>query len=193
MGIVENLREICKRLPIDIQKEIESCFTYKVFEKNEHLLKIGNIENNSYILISGTVRYYTINDKTEERNLYFFSDNDYFTAFESYFKKSASAIGLQTISESKILIMHKEKFDFLSDKYHVVEKIRSKILEQFILKSTSIHQDLLSLNSKEKYKKLLAENPQIIKEIPIKHLATYLGIHPNSLSRIRKEIVTEIQ
>ena len=74
------------------------------------------------------------------------------------------------------------------DKYHKIERLGRIYTENFLIETVNYYSKFLELTSEERYLYLYKNKKEYIKRIPIKYLSTYLGIHPNSLSRIRRKI-----
>ncbi len=157
------------------------------FEKNATLLDFGEISTNFYFIIDGLIRMYYIVDGIE-KTAFFYSENNFVSAYESFTKQSPSKFSFQALegtqvasisieAAQKILKLH-PKFDFIA---------RIAMEEELII-CQDIISSFITLNAEQRYKKLVISKPDIIQRVPQYHLASYLGVSPETLSRIRKRI-----
>lgn len=95
-------------------------------------------------------------------------------------------ITIKCLTECTIETVKYKDFSTASEKSLLLNKISRRLLEQFYLYRVKKEKDLMTKNASERYLDLIKHRPDIIKVIPLEKIAKYLGIHPRSLSRIRK-------
>ncbi len=171
----------------DERADIISRFELVDYPKNSFLLEQGKVENYLYFIISGMVRVYTTT-RNKESILFFRLENDYFSSFGSFVEGSPSELSVQAIEDISAMRISKENITELYDKYHKIERLGRIYTENFLIETVNYYSKFLELTSEERYLYLYKNKKEYIKRIPIKYLSTYLGIHPNSLSRIRRKI-----
>lgn len=158
----------------------------KSFTKGEFLCSEGQVEQYVYFLLTGATRNYFIRDG-KEFTVGFHFENEFITAYYSFLTREPSPVSIELIADSSVfLIPRKFLYDFY-DKFKTGEKIGRLIAEAQYLKRLQREMELLSLTAEERYAKLMERNPALVQDISIKHLSSYLGIQPESLSRIRKQ------
>ncbi|MDO5970333.1 Crp/Fnr family transcriptional regulator [Flavivirga aquimarina] len=159
----------------------------KEFKKRTILLESGNIEKYLYFIEKGSVRLYIPKEDYDLTFGFCFSGR-FMSAYDSFLTQTSSTYHIETLTETTIWRL---TFDDLQDIYkqtevgHAIGRIAA---ENLFLAKVKREQSLLNQTPQERYLSLFTEQPQLIKEIPLKYLASYIGITPQALSRIRKRI-----
>ncbi|PQJ79444.1 Crp/Fnr family transcriptional regulator [Polaribacter porphyrae] len=157
------------------------------FQKNEYLIEKGKTANYYYFLESGFLRSYTIDTEGNDITTKFFSTNEIVIDWHSYFLKKPCKESIQALTKGKCW---KISFGDFMKLFHIEafrEVGRTRLINNYFeLKNHSI--SVIADQAKDRYLNLIKEKPSIIQNVPLKHIATYLGITDTSLSRIRKEI-----
>ncbi|WP_299430889.1 Crp/Fnr family transcriptional regulator [uncultured Maribacter sp.] len=157
------------------------------FNKNEYLIEKGKVANYYYFLESGFLRSFTIDTEGNDITTKFFSVNDIVIDWHSYFLKKPCKESIKTITEGKCWKISFSNFMKLFNIEAFREVGRTRLIKNYFeLKNHSI--SVIADQAKDRYLNLIKEKPSIIQNVPLKHIATYLGITDTSLSRIRKEI-----
>ncbi len=156
--------------------------------KGDFLLKEGKIANEYYIVENGLVRAFVDGLDGNEITTEFFTENEIVIIPSSLFQKIPSKENVQAVTDSVLWKIDYEKFQEL---FHELEGLREWgrawfSYQVFTMKQRSL--DMVTESASARYLKLMKEKPQIIRQAPLKHIATYLGITDTSLSRIRKDI-----
>lgn len=156
-------------------------------KKNEFLIKNGQVANNYFLLELGYLRSYVLDSIGNNITTNFFSQRDLIIDWDSYFHNMKCKESIQAITNCRCWKISRSKAIKLStiDSFQEVNRL---LLVKNHLKLKN-HLDLVLSNSaKQRYLKLVKEKPILARNVPLKHIATYLGITDTSLSRIRKEI-----
>lgn len=174
----------------DLNK-IESAHNRLRFGKGHVLLQEGQTANEYYILESGLIRAYVLDYEGNEITTEFFTEGEIVIVPTSLFQRIPSSETLVTVTDA---ILWKINFDEFQKLYHSIQGFsewgRSWFSTQlFSMKQRSL--DMITETATHRYLKLMKEKPQIIRYVPLKQIASYLGITSSSLSRIRKEIAHE--
>lgn len=166
--------------------QIEEKISMSHIEKGELLLREGQICRYLYFLEKGLLRYYIQKDGIDITK--FFTDAPYaFTSQLSFIKRVASSENIEAIEDSIIWSISLEVANELLSLPAWSEFIRKLILEvQAYIEE--ILTDTQTKTAQDRYLVLLHKNPLFIQRIPQKYIASYLGIEPQSLSRIRKKL-----
>jgi len=157
------------------------------FNKNELLLKAGHVEDYLYFLVSGIARLF-LAAPTKEYTLRFNFPGMFFNAYSSFFTRTPSSYSIEAITDIRLYRM---SFNQLEDLYKAAPNaptVGRRALEYFYLLKEQREIRLLCFTAEENYRELQKEQPDLIQLIPQKYLASYLGITPQSLSRIRRTI-----
>ena len=156
--------------------------------KRLEVLHFTNVAcNNIYFIESGIIRYYQINDRKEITGGFFFEGEWYADLF-SFFSNSDTKQTAQALEDSTLLFISKQDLDKLYKEIPKTERFGRIIAEQTLIGLRNKMDDHTLLNATERYLNLIKRNPIIIKKIPQHYIASYLGIKPQSLSRIRKNL-----
>lgn len=157
----------------------------KTFKKGEYLIREGQIENAIYFINKGSTRNYFLKDG-KEFTVDFQFKGDFVTAYYSFITREPSSIFIEWLEEAEVVVVtHQSLIQFYKE-YHSGEKIGRLMAEFQYVKRLRKEMDFLSYTAEERYVQLMEKNPQLIQQISVKHLSSYLGIQPESLSRIRK-------
>ncbi len=168
---------------------IEKHFLVEEIEAQTNLLEAGKTERYIYFLSSGIVRgYQNINGKLIIEHLV--DEQNFFTSIESFMSETPSADYFETVTNCKLLKISKPDLDLLrnySTKWHtIIETITNEHLN---CKMDRVR-DFQTLSAKERYLKFIKETPNLALNVSIENIASFLGMEPQSLSRIRKQIAS---
>lgn len=148
------------------------------------LLEEGKIADKLYFIRKGCLRLFFYNEG-KDITFQFFFEGDFVASFDSLYKGTPSLFSLESIEPSEVMFIKKEDF------YNEIENNSSlkKVYEEKIIERFSFYQHLFLSRIKntpqQRYEELLKEYPNIIQRVPQHYIASYLGITPVSLSRIR--------
>lgn len=170
-------------------KKLLTCFTTKTLRKKEHFLKAGQFCKNVAFIETGCFMYYEIIDG-DEKVCDFAFENDWITQYNSLLNNIPSEISINAIEDAEILVMDIEKIEQLSQSISKIGTLRATLAEQYFTESTKRASQLANLKADVRYEILLNQRPDVLKRIPQYHIASYLGIKPQSLSRIRAKKTT---
>lgn len=176
-------------MKIDLNTILKEHFSEVFFDRDEFLLRVGDKEEYLYYLDTGIVRLFYDDSKTDMgRTLNFFFPRQFVCGYESFKKLLPSNVNIQAIEKVKAYRIHREKFFSLLDNDKTYMSVATEILNELFINRINKEMFRLSLSPEEKYKYLLKNEPHIIQTIPLKYIASYIGITPQALSRIRKRI-----
>ena len=155
-------------------------------EKNQFFLKEGKKARLIGFLIEGDMRHFYTHDG-EERTTYFYFENNFVADYISCISGMASKLNIEALTACRLLVFPYEILKALFDKSHGWEKFGRLIAEYLALGLEERMAGLLMQSPEERYRQLLQSNRhKIIERIPQQYIASYLGITPVSLSRIRR-------
>jgi CRP-like cAMP-binding protein len=160
------------------------------FAKNEYLIEEGSAANFYYFIESGYVRSYAIDLEGKDISTKFFSKSDIVIDWHSYFLKTKCRENIQAITPCTAWKIYFEDFMklFAIEQFREVGRTRL-VNNYFELKNHTV--SMITDPAKDRYLNLMKEKPGIIQNVPLKQIATYLGITDTSLSRIRKEVTDQ--
>jgi CRP/FNR family transcriptional regulator, anaerobic regulatory protein len=170
------------------RKDLLAAIEFMVLKRNDHFLVEGQICNSIAFINSGSIIYYKTTNEGVEITTDFALEGDWVTNNLSRLTNSKSLINIKALSDTELIVIPNMTLNNLYEKHTKFEKIGRIIMEQAYIQLVQLSIDLQILSAKERYLKLLKTKPKIMQNIPLHHIATYLGIAPKSLSRIRKDI-----
>ena len=167
--------------------ELESLFLFKSIKKNEFFLREGEVANSVGFINSGLFRYY-LNEDGEIKTFAFSKENEYISNHESFLTKTPSTKSIQALEDSEILIISREGLKKFYEEFNEGEKFGRKIMEGLFIYYLQELTSFYSHSPEQRYLKILEQQPELIQRISQYHIASYLGIKPQSLSRIRSRL-----
>lgn len=171
--------------PVEID-QIASVFTAREIPKKEYFLKTGEYCQNIAFVERGTFIYFNLFDG-EVKVCDFAFEQEWITQYDSLLRRKASVLNIQALEDSTILSIRADKLEKLAMEQPKIHLIRAKLAEEYFTLSTQRAASLTHLDAKGRYQQLLEQRPDIHQRVPQYHIASYLGIKPQSLSRIRAE------
>lgn len=153
-------------------------------KKNQDLQPIGVTCRTIYFVQSGLARIYYYKDGNEITE-YFAFENDIIVRAESLFTGKPSKKAIQAVEDTVFIGIPSAQLFELYDSFPDIERLFRKITESAYVDTVNRIESIQFHSAEERYNQLLSENPSMIQRIPLKHIASYLGITQVSLSRIR--------
>lgn len=168
------------------QKAIQDCFRQKIFAKNDFLLKEGKVCKHLYFLESGLLRgFYNIDGK--EITHWFGFENDFVTSFHSFITGEPAVENIQFLEGSIVWEITKENLEKLLNEFHEIERLVRIAYEKYYIRLEERFVNAHFNTATERYNKLVEKAPHIINRVQLGHIASYLGISQETLSRIRNK------
>jgi len=156
------------------------------FKKGTLLLKEGDRANECYLILKGCIRSYVIKDG-EEKTIEFYTEEQSISP-PGYGEKIPSDIYLECIEDTIVSSGTPEYEAEMFEKYPELESACRIMIEKMATSYQSSFADYKLSSAEERYLKLQKERPGLIQRVPQYQLASYLGVQPESLSRIRKRL-----
>lgn len=167
------------------QQALEKHLRVRTFAKGEHLLKQGAISRAFFFNLSGFVRLYYLVDG-EERTAYFYQEGVFISAYSSFMHQTPATFSFQANEATTVLEITAESSMALlahSSKFETLARIA---MEQELAQNQELIASLLTLHPEERYARLIERSPHIFQRAPQVQIASYLGVKPETLSRIKK-------
>ncbi len=174
----------------EILSIVENC-TVKNFQKGTFLLKQNEHCKHTFFVEKGLLRQFSIDQKGREHILVFAPENWFVTDRESTYFNKPSAYYIQALEDSKVAIIDENFIHLLSEKIPSFINFNNKLLHNHIRHLQNRINLLLSTNAKEKYLQFIQMYPDILLRVPQIMVASYLGITPESLSRVRRKLASK--
>ncbi len=159
-------------------------------KKNEFLLKEGDVSDSFYFVIEGCIRLFYLND-IEEKTAFFYSENDFVSSYESFTRQIPSGHSFQAMEDSVVAVISTKTASDLLSFSGKFQQLAIIMMEEELITCQEIISSFVKHNAEQRYLELMDKKPDLIQRIPQHHLATFLGVTPETLSRIRKRIASK--
>tara|TARA_R110002049_G_scaffold33375_4_gene109752 strand:- start:5709 stop:6293 length:585 start_codon:yes stop_codon:yes gene_type:complete len=179
-----------------LQKPVEDCEQYFSNSKfplklaaKEYFLREGHVCKQMAFIEKGELRMFYITERGKEINVEFFLENDFVASYQSFLSQAKSKYYIQALSDCELVtISHRTLQNAYANSLYW-QKFGRIIAEKVFTLAELRTEGLLFYNAEQRYLNLLKNRPNIFKKIPLYHIASYLGIEPESLSRLRKTLM----
>jgi CRP-like cAMP-binding protein len=160
----------------------------KKLRKRQYLLQEGDICKWLAFISKGCLRLYTLDDLGIEHILRFGIEGWWMTDLESFRTNKPAAGNMDALEDSELLLISGESLDKLYVAAPIWEHYFREILEQEFKAALARISDFMGASAEERYLRFLDVYPDLFQRIPLHQIASYLGMTPQSLSRIRKDL-----
>ena len=168
-------------------KAITDSMQIETYKKGEILLKEGEIAKVSYFVLQGCVRQYYVVDG-EEKTSDFFTEEQWVMSLNSLMTQTPANHYFCCMEDTALVIGNEEMAMKLYEHHPQLETISRTIMEKEFAKQQEMLASYVTDSPEQRYLKLLDNNPELVQRVPQYQLASYIGVKPESLSRIRKRL-----
>ena len=185
--LLNHLRQQYKASEKDCARVIQLFEPLEV-KKGEHLFRSGEIARYVYYIERGCLRQYYINNNGEERTIYFKVEDGWCSELVSFLDNKPTELCLQALEKSKLQIINQKNWIYAATEIRsfTMGFIRAQQDTNLMLKKRLAEATVET--PEEKYLRFVEEEPKLLQRIPLYHVAAYLAMTPETLSRIRKKI-----
>lgn len=181
-----NLFDNIYPLKDEIRKSIIASSEVINVGKKVKLLSFGERSDTIYFINKGAARVYYLDRDGKETNTWFLFENELLISVYSFYTGKPSFEYLETLEDCNLIAVKREKLEEIYLKYMEFNFSGRKLTEFYHMRNEIQANELRMLNAKERYQKLMERNPQLFQRVSLGHIASYLGISQETLSRIRK-------
>ena len=168
----------------------ELCALVKVIrlKKNEFLFQEGEVDRYVGFVKSGCLRYFMIDNEANDHTIYFAIENWWIGDMQSFFSETPSLYSIQALEDCELFAFSRKDFQYALDSIPAFSSHFNKAVPKSYAAMQQRFIQIRALTAEERYLSLLKKQPQIFQRVPQFLIASYLGIKPQSLSRIRKKL-----
>jgi CRP/FNR family transcriptional regulator, anaerobic regulatory protein len=170
------------------QEHIQQAFKTKHLRKRQYLLQEGDVCKYMAFIIKGAGRMYTLKDNAQETIIRLAIESWWLGDYESYNLQTPSLYNIEMVEDSDVLLVTYESMQVLKNTVPAVDLMVKEIDRKGAIAAQKRIHSAISLGAKERYDQLTKTYPEFIRRFPQNMIASYLGISPETLSRIRKEL-----
>lgn len=169
---------------LELTEDFQRIMKRSTHEKNEIIHHEGTICDHIYLIEDGIARAFYYKDG-KDITAHFATSNSIITAIDSFIQRKKSRYNIELVVDSTLIsFANKDLEQLLINKPHY-EKYFRMLLEQLYIDLAQRTEDLLFFDAKDRYDKLMKETPELIQKVPLMHIASFIGITQETLSRIR--------
>jgi len=169
---------------------LQSLFTHKKFRKHQYILQQGDICRYESFIIKGMSRIYEVDDKGQEHILQFTPEDWWTGDMYSFLTGAPSQYNVDCLEDTEVLRITKPDLDLLYEKVPKMNIYFRILYQNSIIAYNRRLGSALSKTAIERYQEFIDRYPLIEQRVPNHQIASFLGITPQSLSRIRKQAAT---
>lgn len=188
--VTDALKAAIQTMVSPTEKEMEmflKCFTLKTYKRKEVVIEEGQVCRYIWFLNKGLARDFYYRNQAEHTSD-FFIENSFLTNYESFLTRKPSIGSIDALEDCEMLMISYDSLQKLYNESNVWEKTGRIIAERLFLRAKRRKDDLIANSPELLYLFLVQERPQVIQRVPQYYIASFLGISPEHLSRIRKKL-----
>ncbi|TCJ12152.1 Crp/Fnr family transcriptional regulator [Flaviaesturariibacter flavus] len=160
-------------------------FQYRKLRKHQYLLQEGDVSRHETYILKGCIRVYEVDEKGQEHILQFGVEDWWVGDLLSYWTGTPSTLNIDCVEDCEVLQITQEKNEELCMAIPKLERHFRKLIQAaYVASQRRIHSSI-SKTALERYQEFIAKYPEIDQRVPNHYIASYLGITPQSLSRVR--------
>ncbi len=171
--------------------DMQQRLVHRTYKKRELFIAEGKICREIGFVITGSFRCHKVIEGIEVTT-YFSFDQEWISAYTSFLRKAPSFIAIEAMEDSEVLVLAYDDLQYLYNHYVSFERFGRLIAEYLVGCLDDRMHSLLLKTPEERYLKTLTENSKYFERVPQHYIASYLGIAPESLSRIRKRVMHKV-
>jgi len=185
-GTIE--KTLGQTIPDEMFDKLKELSFEKSFDKKHLLAEAGTMCNYQYYILQGSCFSYYINEKGDRKAIQFALENYWITDANSYFTCKPAVFDIETLEPTRVVMLNRQNLELLCEAYPLYDRFFRILIQNSL---AALHYRIAKTNSEtaeHRYLEFAQMFPQFVQRIPQYLIASYLGIAPQSLSRIRKEI-----
>jgi CRP-like cAMP-binding protein len=157
-------------------------------QKDEYFSEAGKIPRQVGFILEGVFRYCYYNNKGQEITHHFVDENNFLSDQQKFEAQVAASDYIQAVTDCRLLVFSKKSWEEIGNIIVGWDNIVGQILKKCLLQTIERRSPLVSEDATTRYLSFIENFPSLVNRIPLSHVASYLGITQQSLSRIRKNI-----
>jgi CRP-like cAMP-binding protein len=166
---------------------IASLFSFRTFRKRQYILQAGEINRHETFVVKGLTRTYEVDEKGQEHIVQFGLEDWWIGDLYSFLTETPSKYNIDCLEDTDVFQITRPNLEVLYEKVPKMERHFRIIIQNAFIASTSRVASSLVKSAPDRYLEFIAQYPQIGERVPNHQIASYLGITPQSLSRIRSQ------
>ncbi|QXV65699.1 Crp/Fnr family transcriptional regulator [Mucilaginibacter achroorhodeus] len=165
---------------------IKGAFETRSYHEGDHLSDVGKICRELFFICDGILRITSVNQKGVELTHFFLKEGSFCTILYSFNNHKPADEGIQAACDTEVLAINKDQLTILFAKLPGLKELIDRVTQEKLLEKIKTRNAFLGEESDARYQLFLKQQPDVAKRVALKDIASYLGITPQSLSRIRR-------
>ena len=183
-----SIKQLCPETTEEQLQSFGKHLYVKQFKSKDIIFEKGIIQNEICFLNNGLVRAYHLDDDKNDKTLWFVSENEFVTDYPAFIANEESNCTFEAIEDTTLVFIPKEALFEAFEKYSSCQKYGRLIAERVLKSDLDRVKSFQIKTAKERYLDVLNHPADIINRVPLGHIASFIGIKRQSLTRIRKQI-----
>ena len=168
----------------------KACFEPVLFPKNRVIEEAGAVPRYLYFVVKGFMRLFHHNENGDEVTTHINCPPGFLTSYFHFINQTKADENVECITECELLRITKSNLDHLVSQSPAFKDFSILVFQQSLAYNEIRSKELATLTAEQRYKKLIENYPGIIHHVPVQYIASFLGMKPESLSRIRKRMLS---
>ncbi len=187
--IISNIK---KKVAINDEEaeKLKTFFTPKKLRKKQYLLQEGDISHYTAFVEKGLLRSFTIDDKGHEHIMQFASEDWWISDLYSFLTEEPSDYSIEALEETELLLINRNDYENMMLAVPKMERYFRILTQNSLISMQRRISGKMTLTAEQNYKKLMEQRPALLQRVPQHMIASFLGIAPETLSRIRKQMAS---
>jgi CRP-like cAMP-binding protein len=166
----------------------KACFEPVLFPKNRIIEEAGTVPQYLYFVVKGFMRLFHYNENGDEVTTHINCPPGFLTSYFHFINQTKADENVECITDCELLRITKSNLDCLTSQSTAFKDFSIGVFQQSIAYNENRSKELATLTAERRYRKLIENYPGIIHHVPVQYIASFLGMKPESLSRIRKRM-----
>jgi CRP-like cAMP-binding protein len=180
--------KLFRDIPAGDEELIQAALETRSYKEGEYLFRAGNVCREMYFVANGVLRIMMLNEQGNEITYFFLKENQFCTILNSFNNNVVAHESISAACDVDVLVFTRSALTKLYEQLPYVKQLIDQISQQALLDKIDLKNSYLGNDSTTRYKMFMMRQPDIALRVSLSDIASYLGITPQSLSRIRKNI-----
>jgi CRP-like cAMP-binding protein len=177
--------EALSPIPDAVWAEVRRPWRLRAVRRGEVLTRTGDVERTFGLVLDGVQRAFFLTPDGDEVTVAFAYASDFTGVPDSFFLQTPSAYVLDALTDGRVLAVDHARFAALMERHRALDRWAWRLMASALAGRAKRERDLLTLPAEARYARLLRESPHLLGLVPLKYVASYLGMAPETLSRVR--------
>lgn len=187
----KHLKSVCPEITAEELEQFSKGLKISKLNKNDIYIEKGQVQTQAGFILKGLIREFYIDDSGNEKNSNFLAENEYAFQYETFMKKLPSSFSYQCLEPTIVINLPINHIHNAYEQIPIFERYGRLMTERKAQIQKERLQSLLSKNTEQRYLDFIKQYPHLLQRITVSHLCSYLGVERQTLTRIRKKIISE--